>query len=170
MTVQDLPGYCLADTLILGLGNDLLGDDGFGPAVIERLLALGDLPAGALALDTGMGVTRLLFDIALSDRRPQRLIAVDAVRLGRPAGTVSLLPLDAIEPGRVRAASAHQEPTTCLLKELGALSGMDIFLLAAEPEVMPEEVSPGLSPAVQGAVEAACAVLRDMLASAQPSA
>jgi len=160
---RDLPAHCLAETLVLGCGNDLLGDDGFGPALVDRLLQEG-LPGGVLALDTGMGVTRLLFDVALSPRRPRRLIVADAVRLGRTPGTVSLLPLDAIAEREVRAISAHQEPTSCLLKELGAVGGIEVWLLAVEPERMPEEVSPGLSPAVQAALPVAGAALRRLLA------
>ncbi|MGQ9582191.1 MAG: hydrogenase maturation protease [Thermoplasmatota archaeon] len=34
-----LPEYCTARVLVLGCGNPLVGDDGFGPAVAERLLS-----------------------------------------------------------------------------------------------------------------------------------
>lgn len=121
------------------------------------------MPDGVLALDTGMGVTRILFDLALAPRKPQRLIVADAMRLGEPPGTVSLVPLDSLEIKRVRAFSVHQEPTSCLLKELSELSGIEVFLLAAEPERMPQEVSPGLSAAVRDAISAACDLLQDLI-------
>jgi len=35
---SELPDYCTAGVLVLGCGNPLMGDDGFGPAVAERLL------------------------------------------------------------------------------------------------------------------------------------
>lgn len=39
-----LPEFCAKRTLILGCGNILFGDDGFGPAVIEYLLSHYDIP------------------------------------------------------------------------------------------------------------------------------
>ena len=37
--------------LVAGIGNLFLGDDGFGPEVIRRLLARGDLPEGTRLAD-----------------------------------------------------------------------------------------------------------------------
>ena len=65
--------------LIFGCGNVLLGDDGFGPAVIERLERRGDLPGDAHAEDVGTSIRGILFDIALKDRRPEHIIVLDAV-------------------------------------------------------------------------------------------
>jgi coenzyme F420 hydrogenase subunit delta len=39
--MDELPQYCTAGVLVLGCGNPLVGDDGFGPAVAERLLKEG---------------------------------------------------------------------------------------------------------------------------------
>ena len=39
--MDDLPEYCTARVLVLGCGNPLVGDDGFGPAVAELLLSEG---------------------------------------------------------------------------------------------------------------------------------
>ncbi len=73
------------------------------------------------------------------------------MRLGLPAGTVSVLPLESIE-NQVRSFSAHQEPTSQLLKDLRELGGIEVIMLVAEPDFMPPEVSPGLSPAMREAV------------------
>ncbi len=64
-----------ANSLVLGLGNPLAGADGFGPAVIERLRASGDLPAGVELVDAH---TDLLGCI---DRFPgcDHVVLVDAV-------------------------------------------------------------------------------------------
>ena len=58
---------------------------------------------------------------------------------------MSALPLDSMKPDQVRSFAEHQEPTSCLLKELRDMGGIEVMLLVAEPEFMPEEVSPGLS-------------------------
>ncbi len=147
-----LPGFCRADTVVMGCGNRLLGDDGFGPEVIRYLRDRCRIPANAVLLDAGTGISRLLFDIVLAPCKPRRLIVVDAMRLGLPPGTVSALPLDTVSPEQVRAFAEHQEPTSCLLKELRDMGGIEVILLVAEPEFMPAEVSPGLSPAMKAAV------------------
>ena len=149
---EDLPGFCQADTVVMGCGNRLLGDDGFGPALISYLRDYAPVPKRTVLLDAGTGISRLLFDMALSPSRPRRLIVVDAMRLGLPPGTVSVLPLDSFTTEHTRTFAEHQEPTSCLLKELRDLSGIEVTLLVAEPEFMPGEVSPGLSPAIQRAV------------------
>jgi coenzyme F420 hydrogenase subunit delta len=161
-TFDYLPSYYSADTLILGCGNPLMGDDGFGPELVSYLAANVSMPDGVLALDTGMGVTRILLDLAIAPRKPRRLVVADAMRLGKPPGTVSLTSLDAFEVRPVRAFSAHQEPTSSLLRELGELGGIEVLLLTVEPERMPEEVSPGLSAAVGDAIVRACDLLREL--------
>ena len=150
---DSLPGFCRADTVVMGCGNRLLGDDGFGPAVISHLREHCQVPHNAVLLDAGTGISRILFDIALAPLKPRRLIVVDAMKHGLQPGTVSTLPLH-FAGNHTHVISAHQEPTSQLLKELRELGGMEVVMLVAEPEFMPEEVSPGLSPAMR------CAVLK----------
>lgn len=69
--------------LILGLGNPLYGDDGFGPAVVEALSRM-ELPADVEVLDGGTAGLGLLPAIA----GRERLLVVDVAEMGRPAGTL----------------------------------------------------------------------------------
>ena len=46
------------ETLVAGLGNPLMGDDGIGPAVVARLESRG-VPVGLRAVDVGSDVSRL---------------------------------------------------------------------------------------------------------------
>jgi coenzyme F420 hydrogenase subunit delta len=82
---DSLPGFCHADTVVMGCGNVLLGDDGFGPEVIRYLRDRG-LPDNVVLLDAGTGISRILFDIALAPTKPGRLVVVDAMKLDLPAG------------------------------------------------------------------------------------
>ena len=65
--------------LIFGCGSILWGDDGFGPAVVQRLNDKYNLPDDVLVLDVGTSIRDILFDLALSEVKPQKLIIVDAV-------------------------------------------------------------------------------------------
>lgn len=146
-------------TLICGCGNTLLGDDGFGPAVVERLhAAYGDrLPADAAALDVGTSIRELLFDMILSPVRPRRLIIVDAVdQPGRQPGEIFELSVEAIPAVKVHDFSLHQFPTVNLLQELKEHTGVEVHLVAVQIQEIPGEVRPGLSPPVAQAVDRAC--------------
>ena len=69
-----------AQTMILGCGNILLGDDGFGPAVIARLHEIG-VPEAVQAIDVGTSIREQLLDYLLDPRlRPPMLVVVDAER------------------------------------------------------------------------------------------
>lgn len=151
-----LPGYCSRSTLILGCGNVLLGDDGFGPEVIAYLQAHHPVPEDVALVDAGTGVVDILFNIALSDVKPRRIILVDAMKKGQPAGTISMLPLESIQGRQTRTYSQHHIPTSGLLKELREIGKIEITVLTAEPEQIPQEIQPGLSPAVREAVPRAC--------------
>ncbi|NCC77733.1 MAG: hydrogenase maturation protease, partial [Clostridia bacterium] len=68
----------LPKVVFLGCGNILLGDDGFGPAVIERLQRAA-LPETVEAIDVGTSIREHLLDYLLDPRlRPRRLVVVDA--------------------------------------------------------------------------------------------
>jgi coenzyme F420 hydrogenase subunit delta len=160
---DDLPDFCRADVVVMGCGNRLLGDDGFGPAVISYLRHFDGVPNGVALLDAGTGISRILFDIALAPSRPSSLIVVDAMKLGLPAGTVSCAALESFPSKQAKVFSEHQEPTSCLLRELRDMRGIHVTLLVAEPGFTPEEVSPGLSPVMSDAVKQAGKLIRSGL-------
>ncbi len=148
-----VPEYCRKPTLVLGCGNLLFGDDGFGCAVVEYVLSHYRVPDDACVLDTGTGVRKLLFTLCLSSERPRRLLIVDAFDAGRAPGE-----LFEIDPAQIPAVklddfSLHQLPTSNLLRELQESCGREVRVLACQTGPLPEEISAsGLSPAVAGVV------------------
>jgi hydrogenase maturation protease len=69
--------------LVAGLGNKYMGDDGFGPRVIEALVAR-DLPEDVEARDVGLCGMTLAPDLA----DYELVIFVDAVQKGEKPGTI----------------------------------------------------------------------------------
>jgi coenzyme F420 hydrogenase subunit delta len=57
------------EKIVIGVGNILFGDDGFGPKVIEYLKSNYDIKENVLLIDAGTAVREILFDILLSDIR-----------------------------------------------------------------------------------------------------
>lgn len=160
-----VPEFCRASVLILGCGNVLFGDDGFGPAVVDWLARHGRerIPAGVCAIDAGTGARTILFTLTLSDRRPAKLIVVDAVDVGREPGEVFTLRVDDLPARKIDDFSVHQLPTSNLLKELRDLCGVDVRVVACQVERIPESVSPGLSATLQQAVPRACEAILEEL-------
>lgn len=76
-------------TLLLGIGNVLWADEGFGPAVIARMQERVDitLPSSVELLDGG---TQGLYLLPLV-QDAARIIVFDAVDFGRPAGEMVTL-------------------------------------------------------------------------------
>ena len=153
----DLPDFCRKPTLILGCGNVLFGDDGFGCALVEHLERNHPVPESVCLLDAGTGVRRLLFTIGLGQVRPRRILVLDAIDAGRPPGEVFEVDPAAIPPAKMDDFSLHQVPTSNLLRELGALCGVEVRVLACQAGPLPGEVRPGLSPAVRAALPSAAA-------------
>ena len=140
----------------IGVGNVLRTDDAVGVRVIEGLRARTErdshaLPAGTRLLDGGT----LGLDLLGIVRDARGLVLVDAVRMGAPAGTVSVLDGDAIE----RACGQRDGRATNAVAELLAVARLMAWL--PEPvalvgiEVADTEVGMHLTPVVDGAIPAA---------------
>ncbi len=144
---------------VLGCGNPLFGDDGFGPATIEHLKTHygSSLGGRVVALDMGTAVRDFLFDVLLSPSRPRGIIIVDCVRdEGRTPGEVFEIDLEEISPEKVSDFSLHQFPTTNLLMELRSYTDVEIKVFVVQARCIPQEVSPGLTPEVEGAIFKMC--------------
>jgi coenzyme F420 hydrogenase subunit delta len=152
MSLDVVPAYCTKPVVIFGCGNILLGDDGFGPAVAEKLRASDVVPAGATVIDAGTSVREFLFDITLSEQRPSLIVVIDAVDVGRPPGEVFKIPLDDIPIVNIPDYSLHQAPTSNLLRELRDHCGVEVVVIACQVGDIPDEVKMGLTPAVEDAV------------------
>ena len=145
-------------TLVLGIGNTLLSDDGAGIHTITYLRdAHGELP-GVRYVDGGTLSFVFMEAIAGADE----LIVVDAAELGDPAGTVRHFEGEAMDrflrtPGR----SAHEIGVADIL-ELARLRGWTVerrALVAIQPDRLGWGVGP--SPPVARAIpEAAERVVR----------
>jgi coenzyme F420 hydrogenase subunit delta len=155
MAGQQAPDYCRCETLVLGCGNELFGDDGFGCAVARRLSVRRDLPGPVLAMDVGTSARTVLFDLVLSDVRPRRVVVVDAVDMGRQPGEVWEMEAEELPCVKRDDFSMHQLPTSNLLRELHELAGIEVSCVVAQVAGLPAEVAPGLSAPLRRAVDRA---------------
>jgi len=158
-----IPEYYKKSVLILGCGNVLFGDDGFGPAVIEHLQKNYQLPEDVCSLDVGTGVREILFTVILSEKKPKKIILIDAVDVGRKPGDVFELPIDEIPENKISDFSLHQLPTSNLLRELKKHCKVEIKIISAQVENIPEAVRPGLSKSLLDAIPKGCELVLKLL-------
>lgn len=109
-------------------------------------------------LDAGTGVEEILLDVALSPKKPQKIVLVDALDRGLPAGTISVLHLESLPKTEIKHLSLHQEPTSSLLRELEDL-GAEVILVTVQPESIPDSVKIELSVPVQRASSQICQII-----------
>lgn len=169
---MESPDYYSKRTLVLGCGNVLFGDDGFGPDVADRLNAGYRIPDDTAVLNLGLSTRGFIFNIVLSERRPERIIIVDAVSYsGRQAGEIYELPLDNLVKEKVDDFSLHQGPTSNLLKELRDICGVEVIIIACQPLIIPSEMMRGLSEPLQAAATRASELIYNKyLSSSGPAA
>ncbi|MCD1294442.1 hydrogenase [Methanocella sp. CWC-04] len=88
---------------ILGCGNALVGDDGVGIRVIEKLQEM-DLPENVECIDAGVGGLNILSWIEDADK----VVIIDAVQTGNePAGTIYRFTDKELPPSGMFMLSLH---------------------------------------------------------------
>lgn len=133
----------------MGIGNELLGDDGAGMAVARRLQGA----LGWIALVCGTAPEN--FTALVRRARPEVLVLVDAVDMGLDAGSVRRVPPEHLED---LSWGTHQLPLSHLLSFLAGCFGEGV-VIGIQPGHISEGI--GLSPPVERAVEEVCMILRD---------
>jgi len=147
--------------LILGIGNVLWADEGFGVRAVEALLGRGPLPDGVEAVDGG---TQGLYLLPLV-QAAGRLIVLDAVDFGLEPGTMLTL-RDAEVPRLMgaRRLSLHQTTFQDVLAAAELLDGAPekIALVGVQAATL-DDFGAGLSPVVAARLPEALAEVDRLL-------
>lgn len=155
--------------LVAGVGNIFLGDDAFGVEVVRRLATRS--PAdGVCVVDFGIRGIDLAY--ALQDPY-ERVILVDAVKLGKRPGTVMVVRPDttAIQPAGMQ--THEMVPLQVLASARAHGARLDhVLIVGCEPETFGSEDEPqmGLSATVLAAVPQAVSLVETLIAEAGEAA
>ncbi len=158
---NNVPHYYGKPILILGCGNILFGDDGFGPQVVDYLEKNYSIPENVEVINAGCSVRNILFDIILSLKKPEEIIIVDALDVGKTPGEVFEIEIENIPENKIDDFSMHQAPTSNLLKELKNLCKVYIKIFSCQVENIPDSVSPGLSKKLLDSIPRVCKLIMD---------
>ena len=135
--------------LVLGLGNTIMTDDGFGVRAVEALASRYRFPAEVQLLDGGT----LGLDLLPRLEGIERLLIVDALQMDAAPGAVFRLAGEEVPRAFAGKLSVHQMGVQDLLavsELMGHLPG-ELVVWGVQPESI--EMGTELTPAVAAAIE-----------------
>lgn len=146
------------ETLVVGCGNVLFKDDGFGPAVIKQLEEYfedKDIPEETMFIDAGTSATHFIF--SLPNEKWKKIIVIDVVLFDAEPGTVKIFSPFDMPKGKYE--NAHSWPVEEPLHDL-ADSGIEVVIVGCKPEeISSPDVEMGLSKSVENAIPEAINII-----------
>ncbi|WP_163728831.1 hydrogenase maturation protease [Mycolicibacterium psychrotolerans] len=153
-------------TLIAGIGNIFLSDDGFGPEVLRRVAPRLTDPT-VRATDYGIRGMHLAYDLL---EGYDTLVLVDALPNRGVPGTVHVFEADHESLSAATGLDAHAMDPAAVFASLNALGGTPPYTVVIGCEVACVEDGIGLSDEVAAAVPDAVQAVMDVVArSASPT-
>jgi hydrogenase maturation protease len=144
----------MSGSAVIGLGNPLMGDDGFGLVALERLRDEWMLD-GVELVDGGTWGMSLLPLIEDSDR----VVLLDAIAAGARPGDVVVLERERLPIYLTRKLSPHQIDMRDVLATAEWRGKLPAETVAIGVQPLSVEMRLDLSPEVDGAVEAVVAIV-----------
>jgi len=167
--VRDKLLYSFIDTLsrivakyrriaILGIGNELMGDDGLGVIAARRLIGMINNP-DILVLECG--TTPESFTSILLDFRPDLILIIDAVDFGGSPGSISIFDASIMD----RISISTHKPSLKIMARYLEMNNLEarILILAIQPRSI--GFSTGLSREVGESLDLAIRYLVELLCS-----
>ncbi len=147
-----------ARVAVLGVGNDMNGDDGAGVCTVRELAVRMPATPGVLLIDAGTAPES--YTGPLRRFGPDLIVEIDAADQQLEAGTAARL--DWREADGL-SASTHTLPPSVLAEFLSTDLGCQVMLIGVQPAKLGMEQ--GLSPAVATAVQRLAEQLHTWLSS-----
>lgn len=151
------------DTLVLGIGNILYADEGFGIRAVEALHARYILPGNVRVMDGGTQGIFLLPWV----RSTQRLLIFDAIDFGLSPATLKLIIGDDVPRYMgAKKVSMHQAGFQEVLASADLTGSLpaELALVGVQPELLNDyggSLTDGVKARIEPAIELAVGVLKD---------
>jgi len=141
------PEVLFTEIVIVGCGNPLFFDDGFGPAVFEEMQK-HTLPDNVTIIDAGLGGPHFIFTL-LDPEVTKKLVIVDIADYGAEPGKITKLRPEDLPPGSYRDAHSWDlaEPLQRIKDQI------DITIIGCQPaRVTDPDMEIELSDEIQKAI------------------
>jgi hydrogenase maturation protease len=137
-------------TVVLGLGNPLMADEGIGVYLVERLVeSAGDYPDVDF-IDAGTGGLTVLHKI----EGRSKAIFIDCAYMGEEPGAIRRFTPEEVRSSKVLAHQSLHEADLLRIIDLARQLGQapdEIVMFGIQPERI--EPAPGLSPVLRGRID-----------------
>lgn len=151
-------------TLVAGIGNIFLSDDGFGVEVSNSLKSR-QMPEGVRVAEFGIRGVHLAYELLDGY---DSLVLIDAVPMGEEPGTVAVIEPDvaSLQSDEAQIMDAHSMSPAVVLGTLARLGGSveKILIVGCQPGSLEEGIglSAPVAAAVEPAVEMCCQVVANL--------
>jgi hydrogenase maturation protease len=123
------------DVMVIGLGNRLLGDEGLGLHIIDKLSQIF-MSSNVSIIDCGCD----LFSVMSYINKPQKIIFIDAIRGGGKPGQIYRFDYSKLATVKDEMQSGHQIGTIVVLRLLKSvypvLADSEITVIGIEPKTL----------------------------------
>ncbi|ABR53988.1 coenzyme F420-reducing hydrogenase delta subunit [Methanococcus vannielii SB] len=164
-----MPGYLNKEVLVLGCGNVLFGDDGFGYAIVNKLNELKEeypiLKSDKIQIiDAGTGASHFILSL-IDDQTPlKKIIIADIIDYGLIPGELKKLYAFDLPNIAKYHIDAHDMPLAGMLKDIHENYGVKIVVVGCQQKNVPApDILLELSPEVNSAIDDAVKMIIDEL-------
>jgi coenzyme F420-reducing hydrogenase delta subunit (putative coenzyme F420 hydrogenase processing subunit). len=129
--------YLEKEILVLGCGNILLADDGFGFAVVQRLNELKSshpiLESEEIGIiDAGTGASHFILSLIDEESRVKKVIIIDIIDYGLEPGEMTKLYPEDLPKIPKYHIDAHDMPLAGMLTEMNEKYGIEIVVVGCQ--------------------------------------
>lgn len=152
-------------TVVLGLGNPIMSDEGVGPAIVQGFMDKAEDYTDIEFVDVGTGGFSLLYHLEGADR----VVFVDCAKMGDAPGTIRRFTCDQVQTvKRLAHFSLHEGDLLTLIDKAKQLSQCpdDIVIFGIEPQLIDFGLS--LTDALSGQMDHYLSVIDKELKKSQP--
>ncbi|AVB75597.1 coenzyme F420-reducing hydrogenase, FrhD protein [Methanococcus maripaludis] len=164
-----MPEYLEKEVLVLGCGNILFGDDGFGYAVVNKLNELKKehhiLESNKIQIiDAGTGASHFILSL-IDEKTPlKKIIIADVIDYGLTPGELKKLYSKDLPDIDKYHIDAHDMPLAGMLKDIEDNYGVKIVVIGCQQKNVPApDILLELSDEVNAAVDGAVSLIIDEL-------
>ncbi|WNY28689.1 Hydrogenase 3 maturation protease [Methanimicrococcus stummii] len=164
-----MPEYLEKETLILGCGNILLADDGFGFAVVQRLNELKESNPKLKSedvgiIDAGTGASHFILSLIDEESRVKKVIIADIIDYGLSPGELTRLYPEDLPNIPKYHIDAHDMPLAGMLNDIHDKYGIEVVVIGCQYKYLSApDVCVELSDEVTAAVDKAAEMVLEEL-------
>jgi len=160
--MEDLNPSYFKEIMVLGCGNILFGDDGFGYHVIEKLknLLTEEEKKRVALVDAGTGAPQQVLSLIDETTKTKKIIVVDTIDYNLKPGEIKILRKEDLPDPKYSPLDIHSWPLAGILKDVCERYSIDLLVVGCQGKYIPKpDIHIGLSKEVEESVDKAVEII-----------